>query len=411
MATFTREFLAGLVSVIEDAYPQLQGQQQIVFLLAKVDIEFASHATPSSNFKTTLLSTLIDQNEQPKGLEPFFNALLAENRSKVVSYLNTPEKHCQPRESSKFIAVPRVSAQSEVREILKARRPQLEIISQRLHRVRAYKDIHDTLHEIQKECHELMALEFVRKSELSFEPLQDYYVTYCVYWDQLKDIAQAACIEKGEFAWIERRMSLVAQEWEAGLKERNLRRIEKAEMQLRGALGNLSQVNTLLHRSAADMLPDLIKLLDAVTVAVMEIAPATELELRQGLSRLHQLSQKFDPLVEKHHRWQEVDNEMRRIAEFLPDVVDELLASWPLLEELIKLLAEPAEKWCQPLLTLHDSLGRALDQPDSDAIGKSFRRYRKLAGDIFFGVDKRLKAQCEQLPTLATELTRLWDHS
>ncbi|MEY9136493.1 hypothetical protein ACVMII_005389 [Bradyrhizobium diazoefficiens] len=407
MAKFTREFIAELVSVIEGAYPQTAGQNRINFLLARIGVPFASYATPSATFATTLLSALIDQNEKSEGLEPFFKELSADKRPAVVSFLGTSEKHHQPLG---VIALKYASEQTEIREILRSRRPQLEIISQRLHRVRVYKDIHDTLHEIQKECHELMVLEFVRKSDLSFEPLQDYYITYCVYWNHLKDISQSECVEKSEFAWIERRMSLVAKEWEAGLKERSLKRIEKAEMQLRGALANLSQVNTLLHRSAADMLPDLIRVLDGVTTAVVGLAPATEQELRQGLLQLRDMSQQFDPLVEKHHRWQEVDNEIRRIAEFLPDVVDELLASWPLLEELIKLLAEPSEVWCQPLLTLHENLGKALSQQDGEAIGKSFRRYRKIAGDVFFGVDKQLKAQCEQLPALASDLTALWDH-
>jgi hypothetical protein len=406
-------YIADLVNAMVEAYPQATGQNQLVTMLAGISIDFFRYATRSDNFETTLTSILVTQNQKKEGLDNFLEILRRDARPVVLSFFEKSDQAFPAIDPKKeiYVSSQNASEQTESGQFAKLTRRDIEITSRRLRRVQAYKDIHDTLHDIQKECHDLMVLEFFKISDDSFEPLQDYYDTYCLYLARLRKISEAEYIEKEEFAWIERRMPLIAREWKAGLQEKDIRKIAKAEMQLRGALSNLNQVNTLLHRSAADMLPGLIGTLEALTPDISKRDEAAAIDFQERLVRLRQLSAEFDPLVERHHRWQEVDNEIRRIAEFVPDVLDELMASWPLFDELLKLLEEPSEVWWQPLLERHQSLKTALDGSDADVINKQFRRYRKMTGEVFYIVDKRLKAQCEQLPKLASDLTSLWDRA
>jgi hypothetical protein len=405
-------FIADLVNVVLEAYPQAAGLNRVITMLAGISIDYHQYVTGSANFETTLREIFASENQKAQGLDSFLESLRQDGRPVILSFLAKNQQSSSVIGKEEIhVAGWSVSGETKTGRFPKLTRPDIETTARRLRRVQAYKDIHDTLHDIQKECHDLMVLEFFKISDDSFEPLQDYYDTYCLCLARLRKISEAEYIEREEFAWIERRMPLIAKEWKAGLEEKDIRKIAKAEMQLRGALSNLSQVNTLLHRSAADMLPALIGTLETLGPDISKQDEAGATDFQERLARLRLLSAEFDPLVERHHRWQEVDNEIRRIAEFVPDVLDELMASWPLFDELLKLLEEPSEVWWQPLLERHRSLKTALDGSDTDVINKQFRRYRKMAGEVFYVVDKRLKAQCEQLPKLASDLTALWDHA
>lgn len=221
--------------------------------------------------------------------------------------------------------------------ILSNSRGRLEEARRRLQQVRVYKDVHDVLHDIQKECFEQLELELrvcsddtagvqncnavgqteedARSSlDISFEDLEFYLDRYGIYIGRLQELRDGGSVRASELEFIEKQLVPAKDDWSWGVKEKNLRSLYAAKKKLWCTLGRYHpKIDTALHTVAADMLPIILGVVDEISEALGE-APGPP-NFRLEVQRLASLNRSLSELVDHHHRWQEFDDEMRRIAD------------------------------------------------------------------------------------------------
>jgi hypothetical protein len=167
-------------------------------------------------------------------------------------------------------------------------------------------------------------------------------------------------------------------------------------------------INSALNRTADGLrLPNLIEALKEVRgqMAGVNVDPADLHQFDEGIGRLGTLNYSLDALVKDHHQWQELDNQLRRIADFLPLDQDELSDSFPLLKSTTQTLSgSKTDAWTEIFRTNTDRLEAAIVSKDPNRIREWFRRYRSQARDRFYEIDSTLKNQCDQLPGIAAPL-------
>ena len=237
-------------------------------------------------------------------------------------------------------------------------------------------------------------------SDISYEDLELYLDRYGIYIRRLEELREVGCIRASELEFIEKQLVPAKNDWSRGVKEKNLPSLKAAKKKLGCALGRYhSKIDTALHTLAADMLPVILGVLQEISRALGETPVSSNFVVE--IERLSTLNRSLSELVDHHHRWQEFDDEMRRIYGFVPDICDEISESEFFWDLASSLLIEPeTERWFA-------KLRESVKQRNQEAATRYFNHVRKLAGDVFYDVDKRLKAQCDELPVIATDLKSL----
>ena len=227
--------------------------------------------------------------------------------------------------------------------------------------------------------------------------------------DKLREVASRKVIRDEEIAWIDQIVAPAHDEFDQALRQLSLVLLKHGTRLLKQVLAvQPSMINSSLSQTAAGLrLPSLVDALKVLRSQIAEVnVDSADLRLfDDGIGRLDTLSRSLDSLVKDHHQWQELDNELRRIADFLPWDQDELSESWPLIKSKTQsLYSSKVDAWTDIFRTNTDRLEGAIISKDPNKISEWFRRYRSQARDRFYEIDSTLKNQCDQLPTIAAPL-------
>lgn len=131
-------------------------------------------------------------------------------------------------------------------------------------------------------------------------------------------------------------------------------------------------------------------------------------EVANGVTALSDLDQRINALVEEHDRWQEIDDELRRVEASLLSGIEELEDAWYDLEPMTRALVNDKEgKWTNDLEQVVDSLKEALGERVVVTVKRNFRRYRSQVGRRFREVDLELLSLCQDMKSVGVSLDNL----
>jgi hypothetical protein len=267
-----------------------------------------------------------------------------------------------------------------------------------------YKDLHDLLHRLQHDCYEPMAQEAMKfpGDEEAGENLQAHIRDLQGLLDELSELSRRGTFIGDEPARIGRELAEATETLSLALAASDAQR-------LRGALGRLNHVlavnppkiNLRLNEAARTLnLAELAATMETVCRKLRELGlrPDQVDQFEDGVRTLAGLAGTLTTLVNDHDRWQEAEQELRRIEGDLARSLEELELSWPYLKKQIEpLYLDRPESWALALREDGKKLELTLTTHDPVKARSSFRSYRRQAEKRFFRVDDTLKRQCHEL--------------
>ncbi|HLF03090.1 MAG TPA: hypothetical protein VI547_14000, partial [Anaerolineales bacterium] len=134
------------------------------------------------------------------------------------------------------------------------------------------------------------------------------------------------------------------------------------------------------------------------SVQALDFDAAKKESFQRGVDGLTALSFSLTALIDSHDAWQNVDVELRRVETLIEHDPAELEMSWPDLKAKAEALyGAVTDEWAAALKKEAEGLDAALGEQNPAKIKRSFRSYRRRAGDRFFRVDIDLKTLCGEL--------------
>jgi hypothetical protein len=292
---------------------------------------------------------------------------------------------------------PRVREElAEFRAVFSTARDQIGLLNR-------YKELHDTLQELEKPFHVVDAAD---RGRLSYDP-----TAWSALYAQLADLhhfartALAIMAEPrlvDELAWGAEQLRLASENLDQAQERLDLALLELALDRYRRVLNReMPRADTRLVACAGSLhLEEVTRALGYVQ-ATLTVGPSelgARRELATLISTLDSLRVRLDVLVRDHHRWQEVDSELRRVAESLGGDASRLRLAWDELLWLTKpLFGGSGEAWAVALHALSDQIDQALADRAIAKIHWLFISYQSQATRHFSEVDKLLLATCNEL--------------
>lgn len=266
-----------------------------------------------------------------------------------------------------------------------------------------YKDLHDLLHRLQFHCYNglTQAAPHFPDDEMALDNLNDYLLTLEGIIAELKQVAARPSAPQQDIQWVEE-VTAARADLSTAIDKLDDKQLKRVIWRLNRLLTvQPSRINTLLNQAARTLrLPELTQALAKVceNLTTLDLDPEKVGQFQTGVETLANLDKGLAVLIGDHDRWQAIDVELRRLeASFEQDFV-ELEMSWPDL----KAKAEPlylglTDEWGVAMKKESDGLDEALAANNPPKVKRSFRNYRRRAGDRFYRVDVDLKALCSEL--------------
>lgn len=312
-------------------------------------------------------------------------------------------------------ALQRLMSDPTVRKAVGDARDALHGIGGQLVLVRDYKAAHDLLHDLQLQCHDALILELPRFPEDTdaCDNVESLLYVFRRLHQGLHDLIKRNVIPKSELKWVTECLDPAERDWDLGYRMRDRTLIAKAEGLVRNVLSfRPSKINVLLDSAAKDMLPTFVSALEGITAGLPGREDEDELRFKAGVDRLQSMATVLEQLIDLHDDWQQIENELRALTNFVTrhgDPVSWVELQWPGLKELLlaPTLVDQQGHSGQYLRRLCDRLEEAINTRDPTRVRNRFRELRCEGKNLFYDVDKRLKAQCDELPSVASELQPL----
>jgi hypothetical protein len=291
----------------------------------------------------------------------------------------------------------------EVRTAVVTFRAGFRAASEQIHRLAAYKQLHDLLHNLQFQCYGPLLAEVERAAgtELATDVLSGYEFTLQGILRDLKEVAGQTSLTATEKLWIQdvtkahQALTGAVDDSDAALLKSAVRILKRVVEQ------QPTRINERLNEAAQNLrLPDLVDAMKQVSEHVTRLnLEAEKVEMFQaGVQALASLDERLTALVADHSQWQLLDLQLRRIESNLAQDLDELLTSWIDVKGLSESLCYGRTDECIALLCKQGTgLESAIAEGNSVQIKKVFKRYSRQASMCFYQVDVSLKRLCEDL--------------
>ncbi len=284
---------------------------------------------------------------------------------------------------------------AEFRAIFSAARDQIGVLNR-------YKELHDTLQELERPF-TVVARDRRRVAD---DPTA---------WDdldpQIADLQGFARVALAmmtdplladESAWGIQQLHLAGADLDLAQTQSDVRRLDVAMGRYKRVLAReLPRADNRLAACAGDLrLAQVTQALGHVQAGLREVAPDLGAihELATWIATFDSLHAHVTGLVSEHHRWQVVDNELRRVAESMTgDPIDLELAWGDLLLQTTPLFGGVTDEWAAALNTLGAQIGQALAEGAIPQARRHFISYQSRARRRFVEVDKALLTTCNEL--------------
>ncbi len=291
-------------------------------------------------------------------------------------------------------------------------RSDFERLQGQIQKLRDYKDLHDLLHELQVHSYKAIVDEADRfPDDKSREVLSEYEFRLGHLVGRLDETTSRSSFSHEQVTWMEKLHEARQALFEA-IDGPEPEKLKLAIRLMKSVLGRQpSKIATRLNALAGEL--RLESLVAAMGKIHERIAPLdSDIErLRSfvtGAHNLKELNGKLTHLMEEHFRWQEVDDDLRRVEDCLEEDLQDLVDSWPDIKaEMAPLYGPDTSKDNSHFRAEGDKLDSALKENNPFRIRHSFRRYRSHATMRFYETDKKLRDLCGSLTDAAAPLHQL----
>ncbi len=278
-----------------------------------------------------------------------------------------------------------------------------------------YKDIHDQLHDLQRGCYDQIkiAVDRIQEDSEAADNLRDYQLTLSGFTNRVRQIALRGSEAAGEAVSVQKVLEQAGQALQRGLGGSDVKSLREAVRALSRILSTRPPLidTALRHAAQALELPKLVAAFQVVYdwTRTLNLDAERVQRFRAGVEALSQIDSKLSAMIEAHTRWQDMDVTLRLIEfrlEFsLESGAAELGDLWPDLKERSEQLSTGnADGWGTDLQKVGVELDGAIALQDPVKVRRPFKRYRQLAADRFYWVDKALREQCGALRTIGEPL-------
>lgn len=278
--------------------------------------------------------------------------------------------------------------------------------SEQIAEVAEYKNLHDSLHELQLGCYEQMAKVAARfpKDEDAKMDLEDLRVKYEGVLQGLRTIAQR--FRHADTSWIEI-LDSILNDFRRALEQEDSVLLSQVVRRLDREISRRSQdTNTRLNAAARTLhLSALVKALTRIRDSAAEFSTAPErLQFSSGVDALDQMERNLSILVSLHDEWQWIDGELRALEK--NQGMEDLASTWPEIESRLERISRPCIAGNSFSSDL-EKFKRAFNAGDTALIARTFRPLRRHVGNMFYQTDVDLKHQCDQLRAIGDPLATL----
>jgi hypothetical protein len=278
-----------------------------------------------------------------------------------------------------------------------------------------YKDLHDLLHRLQFNCFnglQQVALRFPA-DEIALDELDQYEQNMVEIVDVLRQVLTRSWVPREEAGWVED-IALSCVELRQVGETQDAQLLKKACWRLRRLLTlQPPRINALLNRVAHELrFHELSLALAAVSdqLATMDIEPDRMSRFRLGVEALGGLDKGLMTLVETHHHWQAIENELRRLDSSIDKDLVELQMSWEDVKSRAEqLCSNSIEDWAVRLCGEGVSLQTALSSNAPLKVKRCFRSYYTQASRRFFMIDLQLKSLCDEMRQIGEPLAAVME--
>jgi hypothetical protein len=276
-----------------------------------------------------------------------------------------------------------------------------------------YKELHDTLHDIQMGLYERIEKAIgciTEQQEQVKEELRDYRLTLNdTYIKRVWAITGRKSVAAGEAILILAKLEQVSENLLLGIDQVAPKALQIALRCLTVVLTTRPPLIDQALFQASQTLP-LRGLVSSLEVVCQEIGrlildPEKMGQFTRGIEALQRLDISMTMMIDAHSKWQEVDIQLRRIEFSLYHDTTELVLTWPELKGQAERLARSNfDGWGGEFLADTAALDASLALPDVETVQRSFKRCRRKAARRFYDIDKMLKEQCGLLRTTCEPL-------
>jgi hypothetical protein len=276
------------------------------------------------------------------------------------------------------------------------------------------KSIHDILHQVRIDCYTPLKL-LVKRQEFPERKNSDSEIKEIV--EDLEDcLSELNTIRQHETPLINKlkcyhKLRKVNEELKQGLEESDMEYIKNGLSSLERILRRYhSSINTDLVYSFKNLqLCQLVDVLRRVSDQLTNNHTTSNnvVKIQAGADTLEQVSLRLSDLVEKHDRWQQLDDELQAI-DACDDDPDELRRVWMDIRTLVtKVFGEDRNDWPDQFRALGDAMENISSQADMPHVLTRLEKFRARSGQDFDKADQQLKKQCVVVQGIARDITQV----
>jgi hypothetical protein len=302
---------------------------------------------------------------------------------------------------------------SGVRDKVLAFRHYFQAARKQIALVGDFKELHDTLHDVQLGLYDEIGGaigRFTEQGEAAKWDLREYRSTLNdTYIRRVKAVVAGQGAAVAEANEVLARLEQASEQLGLGIEQTSVNMLDAARRSLTKVLAIWpGRIDQALY-TAARILPlrELAEALDVVCREVDELNlnPEKKVQFARGIEALQELDVSLKMKTDAHYKWQEVDMELRRVADSLDRDTAELVITWPDLRAQAENLAHVnTDGWGADFLVASAELDTVVMVNDVARVRPPFRRYRRMASRRFYEVDKALREQCGLLRTTCEPL-------
>lgn len=327
-----------------------------------------------------------------------------DSSGKAVNGLNALAELMQ---SSKNVSM----AVVEFRTIFDSTNEQLEILA-------IYKDLHDQLHDLQFKCYNGLVddAEYFSTDERAVERIRNYTQDFNDIVRKLKNVTANRILPRKEMEneWVEE-ANLLCKELSDAVDHEDAAPLKLLVKNINRILTKQPpRINAQLTTTADTLhLPKLLNALQEIfnTVEDMDLDPKKVEIFETGLIALQKLNVMLDLLVKDHHKWQDLEVELRVAGgSIMIDLID-FEDSWGYIKntKIPPLYGNIEDDWAMELKKESALLDEFLKSKNSAKAGSKFRSYQRSVSRHFYQVDKDLKTLCGELSKVGIPLTTIME--
>jgi hypothetical protein len=283
--------------------------------------------------------------------------------------------------------------------------------------LKRYKALHDRLHTLQYQYLRQIgyAAERMRQEEESYLDLQRYATQLRREAAGARQDAVGLPTQPLELGWVDAYERAVSDLDYALAHPEDDKPLPRALRTFKDLLREAPRVNNLLTYTAGELpLEALIAAMRALSEHLDRTAAADGASVpvdafRAGLADLQRLQPRLAGLVCEHYEWQWLDKEFVA-AEALPGrTAADKFPYWELVRDrLVKLCdLSRGQAWADQLVELATALEAEGAAGDALRFGRTFNKFRVVAAERFFQIDKELRELSEELVAVTGPLNLL----